>query len=223
MRNCKFLIVCLLLLVIFTSQALCQKPFLGSKTITSGKEIRKEKTVTDNIETALSKDKGKSNINPNVKPKLYRNVYKKFGRWVGVGKEIPAFEMTNYAQLYRLSEQNMAGFWTKMEAIDFNGEFTTNHSMGTYVMNQLDDGDSVANEEWRDKLKTICQWSMIFDATGKNVVQERAYDGTGNLVYTYTPMKVSNCESVGTYANCWGIPVNLRGRKRCQLGENQVG
>lgn len=217
MRKCKFLIVSLLLLVIFTPQALCQKSFIDGKTITQRKEKGKNKTVTDNTEAVLSKGKGKSNINPNVRPKLYRNVYKKFGRWVGVGKEVPASEMTNYAQLYRLSEQNMAGFWTKMEAIDFNGEFTTNHSMGTYVMNQLDDGDSVANEEWRDKLKTICQWSMIFDETGENVVQERAYDGTGNLVYTYTPMKVSNCESVGTYANCWGIPVNLRGENGASL------
>ena len=140
----------------------------------------------------------------------YANVVKKNGWFVGIGKRLTSEEIGHMRCCYKLSHKNTAGNWTRMEAVNYRGEPTTRHSITTYLVNHGDDRDTLINREWKEKLASVCKWEFIGDATGKEVIQERALDADGAVVYVYSPVKVADREYVGTYMDSWGMPIFLR-------------
>ena len=140
----------------------------------------------------------------------YANVTKKNGWMVGVGKKLSLREAQFLNHYYKLSLKNYAGNWTFMEAYNGYGDLTPYHSVGTYLVNQFDGSDKGANEDWRQRLLTVCRWEFIGDPSGQNVIQERAMDSDGNIVYVYNPVQISKNVFTGTYTDRWGMPIFMR-------------
>lgn len=146
----------------------------------------------------------------NDKYAFYLNIVKKNGWFVGIGDSISEEEASYHNHYFKLSRKNGAGHWTFLEAFNGYGKPTTNHNIGTYLVNPNDDDDSSANEEWKQKLTTVCKWEFVGDNNGKNVVQERGLDQDSNVVYMYIPIKVGDNEYVGSYFDAWGMPIFQR-------------
>ena len=140
----------------------------------------------------------------------YANIVKKNGWWIGIGKRLSIKEASHLNCYYKLSKKNKAGNWTYIEAYDGYGEPTTYHSIGTYLVNQFDDEDKGANSDWKEKLQTVCKWEMVADASGNEVIQERALDADGDVVYIYSPVKVGDREYTGSFTDSWGMPIFMR-------------
>lgn len=140
----------------------------------------------------------------------YANVVKKHGWFVGVGKRMTLEQANHLSCYYKLSKNNQAGNWTLMEAYNGYGNLITYHSIASYLVNQGDENDKSANKEWRKKLQTICKWEFIADPSGKEVLQERALDKEGNIIFIYSPVKVGENTYTGCYTDGWGMPIFLR-------------
>ncbi len=154
-------------------------------------------------------------------PELYARIIKQYGWFKGYGKPLTKEEASHLTFYFRLSEMNEAGHWTKIEAFDGYHRLTSNHSMATYLVNQYDDNDSGADELWKERLKTICQWELVGDPKGKTVIQERAYDEDMNLIYCYTPVFIEKNKITGSYTDSWGMPVKMR-KDSLEAGANYV-
>ena len=107
------------------------------------------------------------------------------------------------------------GRWAKhpyaMEARDGYGKLTVNHNMGAYILNQYDDTDKGADQKMVEKLKTVCQWEFVCNQGSDFVVQERALDEKGNLVFTYNRSQTKDSYKViSTYSDDYGFPLMIR-------------
>ena len=140
----------------------------------------------------------------------YQRITKRHGWMVGVGKSLSLDEAKHLSCYFRLSMKNRAGNWTRIEAFDGYGDRTTSHSIGTYIVNQGVSDDRGANQEWVNRLKDVCQWEFIGDASGRHVLQERAFDQYGNAVYYYNPVKTGERTYTGSYVDGNGMPVFMR-------------
>ena len=141
---------------------------------------------------------------------FYAKIVKKYGWWIGVGKRLTLKEASHLNCYYKLSKKNHAGNWTYIEAFDGYGNPTTYHNIGTYLANQYDDDDKGLNSDWRDKLKTVCKWEIVADASGKEVIQEKALDVEGDVVYIFSPVKVGENDYTGSFTDSWGMPIFMR-------------
>lgn len=140
----------------------------------------------------------------------YAKIVKKHGWWIGVGKKLTLKEASHLNCYFKLSKKNQAGNWTYIEAFDGYGNPTTYHNIGTYLANQYDDDDKGLNSDWIDKLQTVCKWKFFADASGKEVIQERALDSYGDIIYIYSPVKVGENEYTGSFIGSWGMPIFMR-------------
>lgn len=140
----------------------------------------------------------------------YAKIVKKHGWWIGIGKKMTLKEASHLNCYYKLSKKNKAGNWTYIEAFDGYGNLTTYHDIGTYLANQYDDEDKGLNSDWREKLQTVCKWEIVADASGNEVVQERALDSEGDVIYIYSPVKVGEREYTGSFTDSWGMPIFMR-------------
>lgn len=140
----------------------------------------------------------------------YAKIVKKHGWWIGVGKKLTLKDASRLSYYFKLSKKNQAGNWTFIEAFDGYGNPTTYHDIGTYLVNQFDDEDLGANSDWKNKLLTVCKWEIVSDASGKEVIQERALDYDGDVVYMYNPVKVGMNEYTGSFIDSWGMPIYMR-------------
>lgn len=140
----------------------------------------------------------------------YAKIVKKNGWLIGVGKKLTKDEAGHLNCYYKLSKKNKAGNWTYIEAFDGYGNPTTYHNIGTYLANQYDDDDRGLNNDWREKLQSVCKWEMVADASGQEVVQERALDSKGDIVYIFSPIKVGEREYTGSFTDGWGMPIFMR-------------
>lgn len=140
----------------------------------------------------------------------YKNIVKKNGWFIGVGKALTQSEIIHLNCYYKLSKKNVAGNWTYIEALDGYGKPTTNHSIGTYLANQYDEEDKGLNNEWRNRLQTVCKWEIVASPSGKEVIQERALDSEGGVVYIFNPVKIGDREYTGSFTDSWGMPIYIR-------------
>jgi hypothetical protein len=140
----------------------------------------------------------------------YAKIVKKHGWWVGVGKKLTLKDASHLNYYFKLSKKNQAGNWTFIEAFNGYGHPTAYHDIVTYIVNQYDDEDLGANTEWKDKILTVCKWEIVSDASGKEVIQERALDSEGDVVYIFSPIKVGLNEYTGSYMDSWGMPIFMR-------------
>lgn len=140
--------------------------------------------------------------------RLYAKLVKRYGRWEGYGKPISKDFASHMSCYYRLTYLDGGKYPARIEALDGYHQLTTNHDMGTYLVNQFSETDKGADKEWVEKLKLVCQWDFVYNSKGE-VVMERAYDRNGNMVYSYYPVKVGD-KVAGTFTDNLGMPAKLR-------------
>lgn len=112
---------------------------------------------------------------------------------------------------YKLTKKGKgAKYFSKIFAMNGYHKLTTNHTMGAYLLNQFDDDDLEADSTMKDKLKTVCWWEMVFDASGEFVVQERAYKADSSIVYCFNNTRLPNGKVMSFYSDEFGLPIKLR-------------
>ena len=139
---------------------------------------------------------------------LYEKVVKRFGRWEGYGKPITIERASHLQCYYKMTYSGGSKYPVRLQAYNGYHKLTTNHSIGTYLVAPGDEHDSGSDSIWAEKLKTITQWDFIYNEKG-DIAIERSYDESGNLVYSYYPVKIGN-RTAGTFTDAWGTPAKLR-------------
>lgn len=186
----------------------------GASVLGMGKYAQsKEKESTKSMFYDLRKSKNQYYQQNDIVAKdsaYYAAIVKKHGWWIGIGKKLTKKEASHLSCYYKLTKKNKAGNWTFIEAFDGYGNPTTYHNIGTYLANQYDDEDKGLNKDWREKLQSVCKWEIVADASGKEVVQERALDADGDVIYIYSPVKIGEREYTGSFTDSWGMPIFMR-------------
>lgn len=139
---------------------------------------------------------------------LYRAVVRKHTWYVGVGAPLSEEAASHLPYYYKFSMKNAQGHWQHLEALQ-GDLLTAAHPLTPYVLDKQNDTD-MRNEDWRRKLKTVAQWIQIPDLGGNLVVEERAYDAAGNMVYSFIPVLNADGRVTGSYNDAWGMPADLR-------------
>lgn len=139
---------------------------------------------------------------------LYRGIIRKYTWYEGAGKPITAEEAGHLPYYFRLSMRNRQGHWQHVQAMH-GDTMTTRHNITPYVLDKKNAAET-DNVEWRLNVNRITQWFMTSDLTGGEVVEERAYDKYGTLIYSFIPVKISDNTIVGSYNDAWGLPADMR-------------
>lgn len=139
---------------------------------------------------------------------LYSKLVKRYGRWEGYGKPISKDFASHLDCYYRLTFLNDNKYPSRMEAYDGYHHLTTNHNIGTYLVNQNSETDKGADSIWVEMLKNVCQWDFVYNEKN-DIVMERAFDKDSTMVYTYHPSKIGS-KTAGTFTDAWGMPARLR-------------
>lgn len=148
-------------------------------------------------------------ISNNKEYAYYANIVKKFGWYEGVGKKLSLDEAQHLPCYYKLSRK-YAGHWTFLEAFDGYGNPTTNHNINTYVVNLGDNTNSVVNPNWEETLEAVCQWELVPDITGKEVIQERFLNEDGKFCFAFNPLEIGEREYIGSYTDESGREICLK-------------
>ena len=141
----------------------------------------------------------------------YSYLIKRNGWFEGLN-ELSIEQASHYDTHYVLKYKGrMARHPYAMEARNGYGRLTTNHGVAPYILNQFDETDAGADSVMIEKLKTVCQWEFVPDMTKSFLLQERALDKNGNLIYSYNRSKTNHPQKVlGTYTDDFGFPIILR-------------
>jgi len=208
-----YLIISLIFLFVGHLNAVAQIHGLGRSNNEQWKILQKNDEKSKEMISDQKKDKNtfvQKNAIITKDSVYYAKVVKKHGWWIGVGKKLTLKDASRLSYYFKLSKKNQAGNWTFIEAFDGYGNPTAYHDIGTYLVNQFDDEDLGANSDWKNKLLTVCKWEIVSDASGKEVIQERALDYDGDVVYIYNPVKVGMNEYTGSFIDSWGMPIYMR-------------
>ena len=187
---------------------------------------KSQKAESGSINSSLKPDKNKFSSNsfnktgngrmaPGTKKVIadsayYRDFVKRNGWFEGRGKRLTLEEASHLSCYYKFSKKNSAGNWTLMQAYNAYGQLTTQHGYSAYILNQFDDKDAGANKEWKEKMQSMCQIELIGSNDGKDVVQERSLDASGNVVFTAIPTKTGKNTYLYSYIDSWGRPIYVR-------------
>ena len=138
----------------------------------------------------------------------YRDIVRKYqwyeGRGDAITKEL-AYHLPCY---FRLTMKNSAGHWQHVEAM-CGDTLTTSHDISHYALDKRFDKTSESNQLWAQRLSTVAQWFLTTGLNQDEVVEERAYDADGNMVYSYLPTRRTNNRIVGCYNDQWGQPIDM--------------
>lgn len=171
-------------------------------------------TVSTLIKSAPSSDNGanaeEESVISDQRGVLYSKIVRKNGWFEGVGKQLAEQDACQLNCYFKLSGKNKAGHWTLVEAINRSQEPTTEHSIPNLLVNQFDETDSYANDAWLEKLKTVCKWEFIADATGQEVIQEKSLNAQGNTICILTYTKMEKNTYLCSYTDAFGMPILLR-------------
>lgn len=138
---------------------------------------------------------------------LYRDIARKYSWIVGVGDPITQEVADHLPYYFKLTLKNGKGHWQHIEAMH-GRSLTSDHGKNTYILNS-EPGTQEGNTGWRDKLGKVCQWYMTSDLSGEYVVEERAYDEYGYMVYGFSLVRNGDDRVVGSYINDYGYPVDI--------------
>ena len=139
---------------------------------------------------------------------LYRDIIRKYTWYEGLGEPISQETANHLPYYFKLTMKNEHGHWQHIQAMH-QGKMTPNHNQTTYVLDKRNASDK-KNEDWVKKIKSVCQWFLTSDLSGKNVVEERAYTAERDLVYSFMPIKNSDGRITGSYNDAWGLPADMR-------------
>lgn len=168
----------------------------------ASKTTAKRKTSQGRDKTSASNDARESDY------VLYRSLVRKYTWYEGLGTPITKEVASHLPVYYRLSMKNEKGHWQLVEAMH-QDTLTSQHDQNTYVLEKRNDTDE-GSKEWRMKMATVAQWLFIGDLEGNEMLEERAYDKDGNLVYSFIPVRNADGRVMGSYNDAWGLPVDMR-------------
>lgn len=139
--------------------------------------------------------------------------------WFKPLRTIEKKDANKYDLVYVFTHKNEEGHWCRVEYIDNYGRPTFGN-VQPHIMKIDSETDSVKNPLWVDKVKTITRIDMIPDVTGNQVVQERAYDSFGKLVFSFSvsPIDDSGKKFVGSYKDFYGLPAEMRKQENFSYG-----
>lgn len=141
---------------------------------------------------------------------FYQHFIKRNGWFEGHGPKLTLKEASHLSCYYKFSKKNDAGHWTLMQAYDGYGNLTTNHSYAAYILDQNDENDVGANRAWKEKMQSMCQIEIIGSYDGKEVIQERSLDASGNVVFAGIPTRTGRNTYLYSYIDSWGRPAYIR-------------
>lgn len=162
--------------------------------------------VPKQSKTKVVKNKPQT-IVPVVDYVLYGNVGRRFSWIEGVGKPITQEEANRLPCYFRLSKKNDKGHWQHIQAMH-GDSLTTRHDVNAYIIDARHDS-SHNLREWRKRFSGICQWYITSDLSGENVVEERAYDKNGYMIYGFQPVKNGKNRVVAGFIDGYGRPVEI--------------
>lgn len=139
---------------------------------------------------------------------LYRDIIRKHTWYEGVGDTITQEVANRLPYYFRLSMRNRQGHWQHVQAMH-QDSMTSKHNISPYVIDKKNAAET-DNIEWRINVNRITQWFMTSDLSGNEIVEERAYDKDGTLIYSFIPVKISDNTIVGSYNDAWGLPADMR-------------
>ena len=139
----------------------------------------------------------------------YRAVVRKYGWMEGLGDPITLSTARHLPYYYRMSMKNAKGHWQHVEAMHAD-TMTTNHPIGTYIIDKGQTDDVLANKEWIELLNTVTQWVFTTNFEGDEVYEERSYDADNNMVYSYSAIRNQDGRMTGSYNDAWGRPADMR-------------
>jgi|GEM_PF-1556175 hypothetical protein len=123
-------------------------------------------------------------------------------------------EMASHRNLScRFTHRYPSGYWGKMEIVNGYGNLIPGVISPYIVKLGSADTDSAVNRQWIEKLQSGCSYEFIADPSGKKIIQERAYDKDGNIVYTFSrvPITVEGKNYfIGSYKDSHGLPAEMR-------------
>lgn len=139
----------------------------------------------------------------------FRDVVRKYGWMEGLGNPITLNTAHHLPYYYRMSMKNAKGHWQHVEAMHADS-MTTNHPIGTYIIDKGQTDDALANKEWLELLNTVTQWVFTTNFEGDEVYEERSYDKDNNMVYSYSAIRNQDGRMTGSYNDAWGRPADMR-------------
>lgn len=117
----------------------------------------------------------------------------------------------------RFTHPDGHGHYLKMETINAYGDYMGGvYSPYIFTLSSSSmETDSTIDRDWAAKLNTACVYEFVPDPIGQNIVQERAYDAYGAIIYTFShtpiePDKQGHKRHIGTYRDCYGLPADMR-------------
>ena len=119
-------------------------------------------------------------------------------------------EQARHTRHCMFTRKNKAGNWCRLESMDGYGNYVQGNFSPYILKIGTASSDQGANSDWIEKLNTACIYECISDYSGKNIVQERAYDEDMNIVYTYSRVPISSNQFIGSYKDSYGLPAEMR-------------
>lgn len=208
-------LLCLLLMCLSTSisQAQIRRDIASSlKDALSEKHNQSTKLVIKKIEKTAPIGQAIK-----VDTAYYRDVVRHYGWMDGLGDPITLETAMHLPYYFRMSMKNSAGRWQHVEAMHGNDP-STNHTIGTYIIDKNQSDDNLTNQEWLLLLQTVTQWVFTSNFEGDEMVEERAYDADNNMIYSYSAIQNYDGRKTGSYNDAWGFPADMREDPDCTYG-----
>lgn len=121
----------------------------------------------------------------------------------------------NYSIMFTGKKEN--GHWTKMEFVNAYGKHVPG-KFTPYIAKIGSVKDSMVNNAWEEKLNGACIYEFIADPSGKNIIQERAFDKNYNLLYAFSKIPVGSNKFIGSYKDINGLPAEMRNERGYKYG-----
>ncbi len=138
---------------------------------------------------------------------VYCTQTKKQHGWFAPMDTIDASIALHRNRTYRFTQKNSAGHWEKLECVNAYGRYTPS-GFAPYILKNGGD-DRNAKQEWKDKAGTACVHEFVSDPTGREIVQEIAYDDQHHVVFTYSRVPAGRNQYLGSYRDHNGLPVEM--------------
>lgn len=104
----------------------------------------------------------------------------------------------------------LSAHWTKVSAVDGKLQMNKFNTFNTFNKVFLDPVISIGDKHssrLTARLNDVCCWEFVADENNKYVVQQKAYDDTGCLVYDFSYTRHLNNTYNGLYTSPVGIPI----------------
>lgn len=126
---------------------------------------------------------------------------------VGIGDTLSREDALRHADYYRLTLKNANGNWQHVEHMTKNKLSESNSSTNMCYYDGLLLGE--VDNKLKSSIFEISQWFEFSDLDGKDLLEERAYDSDGNLVFSAMFDRHDDGRIVVCYNDAHGFPVDF--------------